>query len=132
MSERYAWSSDEELYGGEFDSIESAFADAEAEGYSRPWIGVTRPPAVEDCIDADLVIDHITCQDDWCGDYADADWPFATTEQRDELTEALQRVVGEWVDKHKLRPSFFVVENPRRYERVDGEIVPVGAGKGGA
>lgn len=126
--ERYAWSSDGEVYVGDFASIERAFEDAEAEGCERPWIGKAGAPMVEQYVDADLILEHITCQDDYTAEVAE-EWPFATVMQCHELTEALQKVVAEWVDKHKLWPTFFVVRNAKRYERDGLQVVEVKGGE---
>ena len=123
MTTKYAWSRDGERYAGGFDSIESAFADAEACNVVAPYIGALEPPKPgESYIDAALVIDHITEQDDYPPDLADG-WPHASSEQLDELTEALRWVIGEWLDRHKLRETFFLVPDARQYVREDGNIV---------
>ena len=114
----YSYSFDEELYDGTFSSVEEAVEAAFNEYPSRNvvWVGENYQPHAEGYIDADLVIEHITCQDEYCVDGADG-WPDASKEQLQELTDALQKVVGDWLDKHKLRERFFLVQNVQRIER---------------
>ena len=107
MTTKYAWSRDGERYAGGFDSIESAFADAEACNVVAPYIGALEPPKPgESYIDAALVIDHITEQDDYPPDL-----------------EALRWVIGEWLDRHRLRETFYLVTDSRQYVREDGRVV---------
>jgi hypothetical protein len=55
---------------------------------------------------------------DSAGESAD-DWPNATKEQRQELTETVRKVVGEWLDKHGLQPWFYAVEDVERLTVID-------------
>lgn len=114
----YSYSVDEERYFGGFATPEQAAAEAFDEYPDRTavWVGENYQPHPEGYIDADLVIEHITCQDEYCIDAADG-WPDATKEQYEELTAALRKVVGDWLDKHKLRERFFLVTNVKRFER---------------
>ena len=131
MDGKYAWSIDEENYHGPFVTIGEAFLDAELSGEEvapRVWIGACYLPTAEAYVDADLVIEHITCQDEYYIDAAE-DWPHATKEQLAELTRELQQTVGAWLDRHKLRERFFLVRDAKRYARVNGQVVEV---KGGA
>lgn len=133
MTERYAWSTDEENYNGPCASIEDAFAEAENEPLDPDefggsvWIGTTYYPRGEEYVTAEYVLDHITEQDEYCLDAADG-WPGANKEQLAELTHLLQQTVGDWLDRHKLRERFFLVRDVKRYERVDGQIVEVKGG----
>lgn len=123
MGGTYAWSFDGEWYEGSFASIREAFDAAAPQSSERPvWVGEMHAPAAEEYVDADLVLDHITCQDEYSLEAAD-DWPGATKEQRQELTEALQKTVGEWLDRHKLRENFFLVRDAKEYVMEDGELV---------
>lgn len=111
MGERWAYSRDGEFYRGDFADWREAALDAlhdAAEGASV-WVGQCEPPVdPEHYIDADFLIEHIACQDDFNGEWAE-DWPGATQAQMDELTDSVRAVIAEWLDRHKLRPRFFTV-----------------------
>lgn len=129
MSDTYIWSTDGEWYHGSSATVEEAFEEAVDSGAEGSvWIGITYEPAAEAYVDAELVLEHIACQDEYAHEAAD-DWPNATQEQLDELTAELQKTVGEWLDRHKLRERFFLVRDAKKYVREDGAIVEV---KGGA
>ena len=106
---KWGHSHDGEYYTGAYDTREEAVAEARA--VENRFVGQFRDPqAPEDCIDADDLLEKSACQDDYEGDWADG-WPDATAEQRKELTTAVQKVYGEWLDKHGLRPKWGMVEN---------------------
>lgn len=122
MSERYVWSRDEENYHGDFASPDEAVADALGQYIDGSvLVGVKYQPGAESYIDATLVIEHIVCQDEYSAEAADH-WPDASNEQLSELTAELQKVVGDWLDRHKLRESFFLVRDVKKYVREAGEI----------
>lgn len=116
MGEQWAYSRNEDgTYFGDFPDWRSAALDA-LHGYEdiRPgiWVGRCEPPVdPEHFIDANLILDHICCQDEYCGDWSDG-WPGESQEQHDELTDAIRSVLAEWFDRHKLRPKFFTVPAP--------------------
>lgn len=114
----YSYSFDQEQYFGGFQTPEQASEAAFDEQPLRTavWVGENYQPHAEGYVDADLIIEHITCQDEYCIDAADG-WPDATKEQYEELTESLRKVVGDWLDKHNLRERFFLVTNVKRIER---------------
>jgi hypothetical protein len=109
---KWGYSTNEEWYTGFFDSREEAIAEARSAGEDgRLWVGQFRDPmAPEDCIDAEDLIERVLCQDDYCGDWAEGALD-CTPEQERELTAAIRRVFGEWMDRHGLRPQFGVVGN---------------------
>lgn len=133
MSDRYAWSTDEENYEGPLDSIEEAFDEAaelplDPEDFGGTVnIGVVYYPRAESYVNAGLVIDHITQQDEYGIDAAEG-WPHASKGQLAELTRLLQQTVGDWLDRHKLRERFFLVRDVKRYERVNGRVVEMKGG----
>ncbi len=113
MSDKWAYSYNEQDYHGTFDSPEEATSEA-LDGYEEAWIGrCVYPESPEDYVDADLVLEHICCQDEFSTEYAE-DWPDATSDQRDELTGSLRTVIRDWIKKHDLKPLFFTVEDVRR------------------
>jgi hypothetical protein len=107
---KWGYSTNEEWYTGFFDSREEAIAEARSAGEDgRLWVGQFRAPiAPEDCVDAEMLIEAVLCQDDYCGDWAE-DALDCSPAQRDELTADIRRVFGAWVDRHGLRPKFCVV-----------------------
>lgn len=50
-------------------------------------------------------------------------WDRSTLLQRDELESEVAPILAAWLDRHKLRPKFFVVKYPNEFRR---------DGKGGA
>lgn len=111
---RWGHSRDGELYTGFFDTREEALAEARAN--DSEFIGQYRDPiSPEACIEADLLTEHVLCQDDYCGEWAEGVLDF-TKEQEAELTAAIRRVFGEWIDRHGLRPGFGIVEKPETVE----------------
>lgn len=132
MSEmKYAYSCDGERYHGCFDSIEDAFDEANCQDGESVWIGmIVRPHAPEAFVDADLVLDHISCQDEYSHECAE-DWCMCSDAEKEELTEYLQAVVAGWIRRHKLEPTFFLVQGERQYRRDEsGAVRPVVALEG--
>lgn len=78
----------------------------------------SEPLPAEGYITADLVIEHAQVQDDYSGEWA-GDWPEESKEQREQLTERLQKVFGDWLDEHDLRPDFFMVRDAQKFNRAD-------------
>jgi len=112
---QWAISEDGERFDGSYATREEAIA--EAEEYAR-YVGQKESPAPpETFIDADLVIEHVLCQDEYCHDFAE-DTLSATKAQLDELTGDLRAVFGAWIDKHGLRPTFFLIRNPEEISGV--------------
>lgn len=107
---KWGWTRDEESYHGFFDSPEEAAADGLGAKAGIITVGQYREPtAPEDYIDADLIIEHVTCQDEYCIECAE-EALHCSKEQEDELTAALRATFAQWLDKHKLRPTFGIVE----------------------
>ena len=119
---KYAYSHCQEDYHGQFDTPEEAaaagFDDADSD---HCWVGECHPPTQpEDHIDADLLIEHVSCQDEYNCDWS-SDWYAGTSDQEQELTRELRSVFAAWLDRHSLRPGFYMIENAKRYDRVDGQ-----------
>lgn len=120
---KYAYSTDRERYEGEFDSAEEAAREAFAEDEQREQVEVSvieLPLPPEHYVNAGCILEHILCQDDYNYPAAE-DWPGETKEQRDELTEMLQKTVAQWLDKHSLRPTHFMCNQPVTYYREEME-----------
>ena len=109
---KWAYSHNGENYSGTYDTREEAIAEGGA-GYegSSIWVGKCGRPPCEEHLHADMLIEHILCQDEWCNDWAEEAFvlPRESDEAMTELTTSLRRMFAEWLDKYKLRPSFFVI-----------------------
>lgn len=117
---KWAYSRDEEIYHGAYDTPEDAAAAGIEEEHGAVYVGQFRDPtAPEDHIDfdPDYLFDQIYDADDYNGDWAE-DWCEFTRDQAEELQAMLSQTLGEWLDKHKLRPKFGMVipETVRRIE----------------
>lgn len=113
---KWGYSLDEENYLGMFDTEEQAKEEAVKDAIAEELnteceIIICQYRKVRDpesFVDADLLLEHSGCQDDYTGDRGDC-WPGETMEQNQELTNAIQKVYSEWLDKHNLRPSWGMV-----------------------
>lgn len=117
----YSISGNEENYSGRFDTIEEAIAEA-AEGYEWTtfWIGEHEPPRQPETFwDMDPWIDHVSEQDDYGGEWAE-DWFCCSKDQRLELEAEVRKAMAAWLDKHGLRPKFWMVNKATKYVVVDG------------
>ena len=114
---KWGYSFDFETFEEAFDTPEQAKDALMTEAIARElnteckvWIGQYRKPGdPEGYVDADLLLEHSGCQDDYMGDWGD-EWPGETKEQNQELTDAIQKVYAEWLDKYDLRPSWGIIE----------------------
>lgn len=119
IEKTYSWSTDEEQYHGSYPSIEAAIADAEAEheeDWTGPvWVGEQAAPVQpEEHWDAERWLEHVSCQDEYSSEWAE-DWDTSTKEQREELEYAVRKVMAEWLDRHCLRPTFWLIEKAKKY-----------------
>lgn len=113
--EQYSMSRDEERYYGKFDTIEEALAEAESNDYGTVWIGiVSPPPAPESRWCAEDWLEDVSCQDEYCGEWAEA-WDRSTEKQRQELEDEVRQVMAAWLDRHKLRPTFWNINGATKY-----------------
>jgi hypothetical protein len=117
MSDKYSYSATEDNYTGEFDSREEALEEAKAEYPDARffWTGRNVPVDPLRYVHADWLIEHIINYEDFCIEQAEG-WPDCTDEQKSELTAALKQVFSDWMDKHNLRPTFWLVEDVRIHE----------------
>ena len=103
MSGHFAYSWDMESFHGKFDTPEEAIGEA-ARDADRFWIGrCVPPPQPETYWDAEAWLEHVSCQADYCGDWAE-DWFTGTNDQCSELESAVRKVIAEWLDRYSLRP----------------------------
>ena len=118
MIDTFSYSPTGENYYGQFATREAAIEAARAEvgsGQSRFWTGRNRAPEINlYCLSAETVIEDIVNQEDFQIDAAD-NWPNATKEQQDELTGMLQRTFRDWMARHGLAPTYWLVEDVQEH-----------------
>lgn len=106
---KWGYSRDEETYTGAFDTRQEAIDEGLEYSENGVYVGQYQAPSSpEEYIDAEDLFEKVCCQDEYCGDWAEGTLD-CTREQQDELTEAIRRVFGEWIDRHGLRPTFGLV-----------------------
>lgn len=114
---KYSYSTDEETYRQTFDTIEAACDEAAAEvGVGAFfWVGeIAEPPAAENHFSVDDWIEHVSCQDEFCGEWAEG-WDMSTNAQREELEKEVRAVMTAWIERHNLRPTFWNINKPRKF-----------------
>ncbi len=72
------------------------------------------PPQPAALWDAEDWLEHVSCQDEYCCDAADG-WDGSTDEQQKELEREVRAVMAAWLDKHDLRPAFWMVRNVKKF-----------------
>lgn len=121
----FSLSSDGEYYQGRFDTVAAAAHSAQLLDYEHFWIGeLTPPPPPESLWEAVDWLEHVSIQDEYAFEHAE-DWESSTEEQRAELEEQVRKVMGEWLDRHGLRPQFFNVYDAKAYRFVDGVLTEI-------
>jgi hypothetical protein len=116
MTDRFAISSNEEIYYGSYGTIEEAIDDAvNSHEYTVFWVGRCVPATQpEEWWNAEDWLEHVSCQDDYSSEWAE-DWDDSTKEQRAELEGAVRKVMADWLDKHNLRPKFYNIVEAVKY-----------------
>jgi len=110
----WGYSENGEIYYGEFDSLDAAKLDAIKLMKDMPlekqfWFGQYRNPmSPETVIDADLLLEHSWCQDDYCGDFCDE--PNTTGKEKAELTKQIQEVYRAWLEKYDVMPKWKCIQ----------------------
>ena len=97
-----------------FDSEEDAIAEGKASEHGSFFIGKCIAPAQpETLFDADAVEDWIErCvwqHEDYSHDWAEGQ-VLPSKKQKEELAEKIRPIIAEWLDRHRLRPTFFVID----------------------
>lgn len=90
-------------------------------------VGQYRDPALpESYVDAEIVLEHVACQDDYQHDCAEG-WPNVKKPAIEELNAAITEVFAKWLDKHEARPWWCCVDMKtiRKFEVIDGQAVAV-------
>ncbi len=127
---KYAISSNGEDYDGDqYDTVVESIAAAIYSGYEHFWVGEVKPPLQPEEWCGDYFLDLLTQLDEDCDDYYGdwaSDWRRDTKEQRAELAEAVKSLVAAWLDRHDLRPRFFIVATAWEYVVESGSVRRVG------
>jgi len=128
----YANNENEEMWQGLEDTPEAAAVEAFGEWPECEYVFVSPlrdpfPPEEQIC--ADRFIDFFLLDsgaDDYSGEWAE-DWLTPSEEQEDDLELSLQKCVGEWLDRHKLRPRFGLIADGMKAfaAREDGTVYEV-------
>lgn len=108
---KWGYTRDGEMYTGAFDTASDAAAAGGRPGDSVE-VGQYRDPVpFWDAVNVGAwhVIESAYDHDDWCGDWA-ADQIRPSREQREELERELRETIRKWCERHKLMPSFGVVQ----------------------
>lgn len=115
----YSYSTDDEIYHGEFDSPDAAAAEAfyddpELEAVS---IGENRKHTAHHYVSADRILEDVTERAyDECGE-ASEDW-LAGVMHNVDLKAELERLVGDWLQAQEP-PNFWRVANTRQITRAE-------------
>lgn len=116
--ETYSYSIDREHYIGPFSTREEAIEEAQAQRSETFWIAKNRVPEIDlrYLFDADRIFESIVdCDDDFELECAE-DWPDCTQKQKAELTAALAQAFNDWMDRHRLRPDFWIAEDAQEHK----------------
>lgn len=111
---KWGYSVDNEVFEDTLDTPEQAIVEGNERaldaGVMKFYIGQYEgSPDPAGYIDADLIIEHVKCQDDFSHEFAE-DWPDESREQNDELTEIMRATFRQWLDRHGLNPTFSTVD----------------------
>lgn len=114
----FSISTDQENYSGnhstEIEALEEAFADNDCQSV---WVGEDESPTQpEEFWQAEYWLEHVSCQEEYGSDWAEG-WDQSTKEQREELENEVSKVMAAWLDRHNLRPKFFLITKPKRVTR---------------
>lgn len=124
-NEKWSVSTNEEDYHGVFDSMEDAIAEGKNSEEGSFFVGRCVPPvqpevlftgdAIEDWLDR-CVWQH----DDYSHDWAEGQ-VLPSGKQKEELAEKIRPIISEWLDRHRLRPTFWNIdpESVRHIENDD-------------
>jgi len=123
---KYSYSTNEENYYGQFDTIEECIAEVIA-SYDDDqvfWVGENHPPTQpEELFDCEGWLDRISeCDEEYCNEWAQG-WNRSTREHREELNELVKPILAAWLDRHDLRPKFWNIGAVTEYRVVDGKAV---------
>lgn len=118
LTDKYAYSFNDEFYTGEFDSVEEAFKEAVAannKNYTEVYIGKYIKPALGFVVSEEYIIDSIyNSLVDQVG--MDAAESFEVSdEEQNELEKRLESCVEKWIKDMHIEPNCFSVEDVKTY-----------------
>ena len=118
LTDKYAYSFNDEFYTGTFNSVEEALKEAvetNNKNYTEVYIGKCIKPALGFIINEEYIIDsiHYSLIDQVGADAAEF---FAVSnEERNELGKRLESCVEKWIKDMHIEPNCFTVENVKTY-----------------
>lgn len=111
MKERWSWSHDGQLYHGGFDTKEEAVSDGRkcCRG-EKFFVGQCFEPTRLSEMSGlgELLIEHLTCQDEYHCDAADGSYD-VRKEVLEDLDRRISKAITEWEKEHGVDPGFFIV-----------------------
>lgn len=119
MAKKFAYSFDDIVYHGEFDSIEDTLKEASFDGWDKEcpdiWVGECYQdyePTVYACWVLEDLQDRAYENG---GEWAE-DWLLGVTDEEEkDLQDSLNNVIRAWIKKYKYEPTWFSVRNQVQY-----------------
>ena len=106
-SKEWVLSTDGNYFDGDYETKEAAIAAGHGLDDYPFWVGMkSHPEPPEELWRAEDFVEHVLCQDEYDSDYNDFEIPASLAA---ELEGIVQKAIGEFLDAHKLRPTFWVV-----------------------
>lgn len=123
-NEKWSISTNEEDYCDCFDSEEDAIAEGRANEEGSFFVGKCIAPAQPEVLfDACAVKNWIQIcvwqHPDYSHDFADGQVN-PDRQQREELAEKIRPIIAEWLDRHRLRPTFFLID-PKSVKHIEND-----------
>jgi hypothetical protein len=117
---KWSLSTDEETFHGMFDSEEEAIAEGKATETGSFYVGKCIRPIQPEMLFDDMAvgdfIERVWDHEDYLGDWAEGQVS-PNVEQVRELAEQIRPVIAAWLDRQKLRPTFFIID-PKTARRI--------------
>jgi hypothetical protein len=111
------YSGDGEIYRSASFATKEAAIDAGGKEYCGDklyWVGVGVPPPPPESYCSNVWDDVVRAASDdevnYGGEWAEG-WGYSTLAQERELDLAVSRVIGDWLDRHNLRPKFVNIDS---------------------
>jgi hypothetical protein len=117
---KWSLSTDEEAYHGMFDSEEEAIAEGKATETGSFYVGKCIRPIQPEMLFHDMAVDdwleRVWDHEDYSGDWAEGQVS-PTKYEILVLAEQIRPVIAAWLDRQKLRPTFFIID-PKTVRRI--------------
>ncbi len=121
----FCYSTDGEGFHGRYETRDKAIEEAISHTEERDmfWIGETvAPTPPEQYWSAEDWLELVSQQDDYAGEWAE-DWDCSTDKQQQELEDLVRPIMAAWLQRHKLLPTHYGVENMVKHQNLNGEAV---------